>query len=670
MLKFIKLFIPLLLNSLFAILSIIYLQLKGQQSYFLLSEVVCLILGATLNIIAQIQTKKHQIQQDYSPVFFIFLLLILFSSLLLLDYKQLSQNILSLLIGGMLILQKLKQTNQQHNIKIKMTKALLQSVTLLFILILVMTSQKQTHYHIEELTIISILIIVFLVFQLQPKKLDKKSQNKMISLTQNSTIQQINSYHLWEKFLEKSIFVVSSNNTDIVIEKISVYLEQYLKDKHYNIEDFLKNIQIIEISFENENIILNKMIEVKQSLYQYIKEILNNNNEKSKNNNPKNWKQQNQFQEDQSSKLMSPNESRSQLSIIYKQDSYSQKKCSLDNGNNALDQSTIEKELFNRSAKDLSLIFNNQLQQTYSPQIQNKVKLLGIFKYDKQNYKKITFNNQNQALIFEFEEESIEQLKQKLNDIQNQYKLIVTKIQCQRITLMLQELKVKLNQIINQNMDLKLLRQLQSQIYLINLCNNNFWYFLTDNFKERKPSQLNLNIFLNQIISKLNQDTVIIEKNIRISINDDELLMNEPVITHPQYLRLVIINLIYNSIKECSKTTDSSYSIYINLKQINKEDIQFEIIDDAGGFADKLDYSRVLMGKLGIFVCQKLLPYISEHPILKFKTIDQGGIRKGNLVSFQISKHVNEINNNSNKYSTQSIIKQDIQNVAKILQSY
>ncbi|CAK55662.1 unnamed protein product (macronuclear) [Paramecium tetraurelia] len=664
MLKLIQVFLPLLLNSLFAIMSIIYLQLKGQQSYFLYSEVCCLILGAALFIVAQIQPKKKQIQQDHSPVLFIILLLVQFCSLLQLDYRSLTQNILSLLIGGMLFLQKINYTSQQNYIKIKRTKALLQSTTLLFIIILVITSQKQSQYQFVELAITFILVIVFLVIQLLPKKLDKKSQNKIISLTQNSTTQQINSYHLWEKFLEKQILVVSANKNDIVIEKISEYLDQYLKEKNQNIDDYLKNTQIIEISFVNENIILNKMIEVKQSLYQYIKDILNDNQKQK--TIPKNLKIQHQFQEDQSSKLMSPKESRSQLSIMFKQDSQSQKICSTNNGNNAIDQSTFEKEFLNKSTKDLSLILSNQLQQSYSPLIQNKFKLLGIYNQEKYNYKKITFNNQNQALILEFEEDNIEQLKIQLNDIQNQYKLTVTKILCQRVSLMLKDLKSKLNQITTQNPDLKRLNQIQSQIYLLNLCNKNILYFLTDDFKEGKQSQLNLDVFLNKIISKLSQDTLIYEKGIKISINN-ELLLNQTVITYPQFLQFIIVNLIYNSIQQCSKT-DSTHSIIINLKQLNNEDIKFEIIDDAGGLLNKLDYSRVLAGKLGIFVAQKLLPHISQYPILKFKTIDLDGTKKGNLVSFQISRHIKEINN-LKSYSTQNILNQDIYNVAKLLQS-
>ncbi|CAD8051832.1 unnamed protein product [Paramecium sonneborni] len=658
MLKFIKLFLPLLINSSFTILCIIYLQLKGQQSYFLLFEVTFLILAVILNIIAQFQTKQQLIKTDHSPPLFIILLLVQFCSLLYLDYQWLSENLLSLLIGGMLNLQKLKLNNQQDYIQIKKIKALLQFASLLFIIALVIITKQQGKQDIILLLLTSICFIIFLAAQLQPKKENHKQTQQMISLTQNSTIQQINSNIFSDKFFEKKILLLSLSNNEIIVEKISVYFDKYLKEKNLKIDDFLKNTQIFQISFQNENILFNQMIKIKCSLYQQIKEILNNEKLKTLS---KNWKLQNQFQEDQQSKLISPNESRSQLSIIFQQDSHSFKQSTIDLGNNTIDKTSIQNEYISRSVKDLHLHFNDKFQQSQTSSI---TKSFGILNSDQQNYKNISFTLQNSSLIFEFEEESIDQLKQKLNDIQNQYMLAVSKNLYQRISLMMQNLKVLINQLITTNLDQKLLQQIQSQIFVINLSNSNCLYFLTDDFQQKKQCQINLNDFLNQIKSKLTSAFLLIDQNISISIND-ELLINKTIFTYPQYLRLIIVNLLHNSIKKCIKTS-KSHEIIINLKQINNEEIQFEMIDDGGGFSEKLDYSRVLQGKLGIFVVQKLLVQISQNPILFYKTVGDE-TKKGNSVTFQISRQINKFINNKN-YFSQNIIEQNIHNVAQIQQ--
>ncbi|CAD8159168.1 unnamed protein product [Paramecium octaurelia] len=669
--QIIKLALPQILNVMFSILCIIYLQLRGQIINLLIPQIIFLAFGIIFTLTAIRKTTQNIQQIDHSPMFFTILLLLQFASLLYLSEDNLSENLLSLLFGNMLQLQKLKSTEKNEKKQFLNIKILLQAVALLLIFIVLIIFKHMTN-HIEYFIIAAIMILIVCSYEFllsnnknQPQQIEQSKTivQRRVSVPIQSQYPPQNPQSIWEKFIEQQYIFVSYRNNEVVIEKMSSSLMQILKEKTLTIEEYLKKIQLFNIALESEHILTNNML-LNQStnLYSYIKDQIIDEKYSAVIQRRKSQRDINDDQQLQ--KLVSPqNEQRSRLQSVQKSEANLQKGNTLNLNNSSLQY--IDREFLSGSVmKNLDNFIAKPAEN--NNQVPTKKPLYGIIQFDKPIYKKIQFNYWNQGLIIQMEDDSIENIKTCANNVQNGYKTDVTQKQIQKLLQMIENLQQKFNNLLSPQMkENKLFCQAQLQLYVVDVSIHNFYYFLCDGLAFPKQDQLNLIKFLKAIKTKFSQDTTVVEKSIDIKIQDD--LTNKMITTDVRYLRQIVVNLLVNSIKAYKKP-DISNMVQIHVSQIANEDIKFEIYDKASGFPQPLDYKRVSEGKLGIFIVQKLLPLISKSPKLYFKTVHFENNQAGSSISFLLQRQMNPINN-SLQNSSNNLLQQENCKLAQILQS-
>ncbi|CAD8046010.1 unnamed protein product [Paramecium primaurelia] len=667
----IKLVLPQILKPLFSIICIIYLQLRGQIFNLLIPQIIFLAFGIIFSLAAIRKTAQNLQQIDHSPIFFTILLLLQFASLLYLSNDNISENLLSLLFGSMLQLQKLKSNDKNEKKQFLNIKILLQAISLVIIFIVIILFKNITN-HIEYFIIASILIILVCLYEF----LLSNNKHQPVQIEQNKTIVQRristqiqsqfpqNVQSLWEKFIEQQYIFVSYRNNEILIEKMSQYLIQFLKEKNQSIEEYMKKIQLYTISLDSEHILTNNMfVNMSTNLYSYIRDQIIDEKQSAVMQRRKSQRDINEDQQLQ--KLVSPqNEQRSRLQSIQKSEAYLQKGNTLNLNNSSLQY--IDREFLSGSVmKNLDNFIAKP--QDNNSQLANKKQILyGIIQNEKSIYKKIQVSYWNQGLIVQIEDDSIDNIKVYMNSVQIGYKQEVTSKQIQKLSQMVSDLQQKFNKLLNnQNKEDKLFSQAQLQLYVLDIWINNFNIFLSDSMAFPKQEQVNIISFLKTLKTKFSQDTTVIEKSINIIISDD--MNNKFITTDIKYFRSIIVNLLINSIKAYKKP-DITNMVQIHVSQQPNDDVKFEIYDKASGFSQPLDFKRVSEGKLGIFVVQKLLPYLSKNPKLQFKSVNYENKQTGSQISFILPRQINPINN-SLQNSSNNLLQQESFKMAQIIQS-
>ncbi|CAD8050063.1 unnamed protein product [Paramecium sonneborni] len=669
----IKFALPQIMNALFSILCIAYLQLRGQIVNLLIPQIIFLAFGMAFSFAAIRKTAKNVLQIDHSPMFFTILLLLQFASLLYLSKENLSENLICLLFGNMLSLQKLKSNEKNERRQFLNIKIMLQALSLLIIFIVIVLF-KNISNNLEYLIIASILIIIVCLYEFLQNnykyQASQTEQTQVIVPRRQSVLNQAqiplqNAQGILDKFNDQQFFIISYRNNDIVVEKMSQFLIQQLKEKCLSIEEYMKKIQLFQISYESEHILTNNMLEIKNAnLYSFIRDQIMEEKQSAVMQRRKSQGNINDDQQQQ--KLISPqNEQRQRLQSIQRNDGNLQKCNTLNLNNSSLQY--IDKEFLSASVMRQFDIFFAKPQDNNSQQMANKKQqLYGIIQNEKSIYKKMQISSWNQGLIIEIEDDSIENIKIQMNNIQNGYKQEVTQKESQKLSSMLNDFSQKFRKMYNgQNKEDILLCQAQSQLYILELGINNFIYFLSDGMPFPKQDSVNVISFLKSIKAKFIQDTTVLEKMIEINISDD--LNNKMITTDIRYLKQIIVNLLINSIKAYRKP-DISNAIYIHVGQTLNDEFKFEIRDKASGFAQPLDFKRVREGKLGIFIVQKLLPYISKNPQLSIKTLHFENSQVGTSISFVLPRQLNLFTNSLHN-SSNNILQQESYKLAQIMQS-
>ncbi|CAD8051229.1 unnamed protein product [Paramecium sonneborni] len=666
-----KLILPQILNTGFSILCIAYLQLKGQILNFLIPQLIFLAFGLAFSL-AAIRKRAQNVQQiDHSPIFFTILLLIQFASLLYLSSENISENLLCLLFGNMLSLQKLKSNEKNEKNEKKQflnIKIMVQALSLLTIFVIIVLF-KNISNNLEYIIIVSSLIIIVCSYEFvlshYKHQVQQIEQSKVIVARRQSVLNQIqipfqNFQGIWDRFNDQQYFFISYRNNEIVVEKMSQFLIQFLKEKCLSIEDYMKKIQLFQISYESEHILTNNMFEIKNAnLYSFIRDQIIEEKQSAVMQRRKS--QSNINEELQQQKLISPQyEQRQRLQSVQRNEMGNTL-----NLNNSSFQ-FMDREFLSASAiQKFDLLFVKPQENT-SQMVNKKQQLYGLIQHDKLIYKKIQVSSYNQGLIIEIEDDSIENIKIQMNNIQNGYKQEVTQKEIQKLSQMLNDVQQKFNKMLNnQNRENKLLCQAQLQLYVLEIEIYNFIYFLSDGLPFPKQDQVNIITFLQSIKAKFMQDTTVLEKSIELIIQND--LNNQFITTDIRYLRQIIVNLLVNSIKAHRKP-DISNTIYLRVIQTLNEEIKFEINDKASGFSQSIDFKRVREGKLGIFIVQKLLPCISKNPQLSFKTVHFENKQVGSSISFVLPRQMNLINNSLHN-SSNNIFQQESYKLAQIMQS-